>query len=215
MRTHSYTFNLLFNYIFSFLSAILQDVGSNPLLKKHRDLQLTRRRELYRWKKFEDLRLPSGIDQLPLDEGFELVKNIHFYSSVVLKSVNTALAGLHIDLDHLHGYEEYAKLLREPEIRTYELSRWTSDVEFGRQVLNGVNPVMIHKCERLPAKFPVTDAMVQTSLHRGLTLVQEMEVSNGSYMYMYIHTRYYASRLQHCLLISFVSVCVIEKYNGV
>ena len=128
----------------------------------------------------EDLEMPSGIDEsadVPNDEGFELVRNVHFYSSVVTKNVTAKLAGLKYGTNDMHGYEQYAKLLGEPEFRSYEFSRWTSDVEFGRQILNGVNPVVIRKCEALPAKFPVTDEMVRSSLNRGLTLQQEIEVS--------------------------------------
>ena len=133
---------------------------------------------MYRWMKIEDVF--SAIDvsaDLPKDEGFESSKKIHFYSSTIKRNITVQLAGITYDTDHLHGYEEYAKLLGEPEFRSYEFSRWTSDVEFGRQILNGVNPVVIRKCEALPAKFPVTDEMVRGFLNRGLSLQQEIEVS--------------------------------------
>ena len=127
----------------------------------------------------DDLCLPSSISSsvdLPLDEGFELLKNVHFYSNALISGIKSKVAGLTYDVDSLCGYEQYANLLGEPDFPVYELSRWTTDVEFGRQILNGVNPVVIRRCKSLPAKFPVTDAMVQSSLHRGLTLAQEMEV---------------------------------------
>ena len=129
----------------------------------------------------EDLCLPSSIDgsvDLPLDEGFELLKNVDFYSSQLIGNIKSRAGGLHHDVDSLYGYEQYAKILGEPDFRVYELGRWMSDVEFGRQILNGVNPVVIRRCESLPAKFPVTNDMVQSSLHRGLTLAQEMKVRN-------------------------------------
>ena len=144
---------------------------------KSREQQLAKGKQVYRWMRIEDM--PSGIDvsaNLPKDEGFESMKKIHFYSGVIKSTVTAKLAGITYDTDHLHGYEEYAKLLGEPEFRSYEFSRWTSDVEFGRQILNGVNPVVVRKCEALPAKFPVTDEMVRGSLNRGLTLQQEIEV---------------------------------------
>ncbi|CAI8052357.1 Polyunsaturated fatty acid 5-lipoxygenase, partial [Geodia barretti] len=157
---------------------LLQDIGSNQILEKHRDYQIKRRREIYPWMRNEDLCLPSSIDSsvdLPLDEGFEKLKNFHFFSNALIGALKSKVAGLSLDVDSLYGYEQYASLLGEPDFRVYELGRWMSDVEFGRQVLNGVNPVVIHRCESLPAKFPVTNEMVQSSLHRGLTLDQEMK----------------------------------------
>ena len=124
--------------------------------------------------------IPSAIDtsnHLPPDERFEQVKNVDFYGKGLLRAIHAKLAGITLHLEHLSGYEEYARLLKEPEIRNYEFSRWTSDVEFGRQILNGVNPVVIRRCESLPTKFPVTTEMVKSSLHRGLTLEQEIKVT--------------------------------------
>ena len=175
------------HHLFCLLTALLQAVSNNPVLVKCRDQQLIKRKQLYRWKKMEDLEMPSAIDDsadLPNDEGFERVRNVHFYSSLVTENVTAKLAGVTYGTDHLHGYEEYAKLLGEPEFRSYEFSRWTSNVEFGRQILNGVNPVVIRKCEALPAKFPVTDEMVRGSLNRGLSLQQEIEVNIHVYKYI-------------------------------
>ena len=78
--------------------------------------------------------------------------------------------------DSLHDYEEWAKLLGHPEVPIYVAARWEMDVEFGRQMLNGVNPVVIEKCTSLPPNFHVTNEMVKGFLNRGRTLEQEMEV---------------------------------------
>ena len=55
---------------------------------------------------------------------------------------------------------------------------WKTDVEFGRQILNGANPFVIKKCESLPKKFPVTNLMVKGLMSRRLTLEEEMEKGN-------------------------------------
>lgn len=55
---------------------------------------------------------------------------------------------------------------------------WNTDYMFGYQFLNGCNPVMIKKCEKLPDKFPVTHEMVEGSLQRGYTLQEELKVRN-------------------------------------
>ena len=65
----------------------------------------------------------------------------------------------------------------DPNIPTYEGYRWVSDVEFGRQILNGVNPVLIRKCTKIPDNFAVTSEMVYPLMNNGKTLEEEMKVS--------------------------------------
>ena len=80
--------------------------------------------------------------------------------------------------DDLSDFAKFAKSVnREEALPLYEAGRWTSDVEFGRQILNGVNPMVIKKCTEIPPKFPVTNALVQPYLTRSLTLEQEMKVN--------------------------------------
>ncbi|XP_066445141.1 hydroperoxide isomerase ALOXE3-like [Eleutherodactylus coqui] len=56
--------------------------------------------------------------------------------------------------------------------------RWNEDTLFGYQYLNGVNPMMMHKCLNLPQNFPVTSSMVATSL--GSSKVLDEELQNGN-----------------------------------
>ena len=136
---------------------LLKAVESNRVIVRHRELQLAQCRQRYPWMKIEDLCLPSAIDSsvdLPPDEGFELTKNVQFYSQALVDTADTALTGARSEVHSLSGYEEHAELLGKPEFPVYQLGRWTSDVEFGRQILNGVNPVVICMCKSLPGKFP-------------------------------------------------------------
>ena len=95
------------------------------------------------------------------------------------------------DLTNLHQYFEVANLLQGNQEKTdtanrydksagpivpYELARWTSDAEFGRLILNGVNCVIIKRCIVLPQYFPVTQDMVCHSLGRSGDLKKEMKV---------------------------------------
>ena len=135
---------------------------------------------LYRWKKNETPQLPSCLSgPPPLEEWFHIPKSFQFFSQAILDQFKESFRGVTIDLSSLHGYEEYAKLLKVPSknVHIYNFSRWMFDEEFGRQILNGVNPVVIRKCEQLPTKFPVTDEMVQSSLCRGISLEEEIKVS--------------------------------------
>ncbi|KAK9977012.1 hypothetical protein ABG768_018833 [Culter alburnus] len=59
----------------------------------------------------------------------------------------------------------------------YIQEHWDEDEFFGYQFLNGLNPMMIQRCSKLPENFPVTDDMVKDSL-RGSSLKQEMKKGN-------------------------------------
>ena len=69
-----------------------------------------------------------------------------------------------------------ATVLKSSKISVYNGDRWTTDVEFGRQILNGVNPVVIKRCTELPSNFHVTNEMVKSSLSGGKTLLEEIKV---------------------------------------
>ena len=56
--------------------------------------------------------------------------------------------------------------------------KWRKDEEFGRQILNGVNPAHLRRCRKLPDNFPVTNSLVEGSLNRGKSLEEEMDDGN-------------------------------------
>ena len=55
------------------------------------------------------------------------------------------------------------------------LDKWDEDEEFGRQVLNGMNPVMIKRVKKIPENFPVTPDSVKDQLTRGHCLEEELD----------------------------------------
>uniref|UniRef100_A0A8C3F967 Uncharacterized protein n=1 Tax=Chrysemys picta bellii TaxID=8478 RepID=A0A8C3F967_CHRPI len=59
----------------------------------------------------------------------------------------------------------------------YVLAHWREDTFFGYQFLNGVHPMVIRRCTELPCNFPVTPAMVASSLGESTSLQDELEVS--------------------------------------
>ena len=153
----------------------------------------------------------------PLDEKFEKVKNMNFMGNLFegaeyaffgaiydkLQQELSNLLGILVTHNHnatsLHDYHNIATLLQgentngnpnleEGELVVCEASRWTSDVEFGRQILNGVNCVIIKRCSELPDNFPVKNEMVKNLLSRGLTLEQEMEVNMKNSYYIQLQT---------------------------
>ena len=135
-----------------------------------------------------DLGLPSAIDDehktdaihahIPPDERFDRVKDLDFTGDALKAAAALGIESEIVSLDSLHGYEELATTMGTPELEIYLTDRWVSDVEFGRQMLNAVNPVVIQKVTTLPlTNFPVTNDMVQGSLHGSGTLEEQMEVS--------------------------------------
>lgn len=176
-------YNALDNYthkLFKSFIATRKDVQNNPLLIKERDDQLEMRKNRYQWQLFPDVGLPSGIDDkiedLPDDEEFGRVKNVDFVMGGAKGLLGTELAGTTVSLDSLESYAELYKLLDQAPSAIESEGRWKTDVEFGRQMINGVNPVVIKKCNAIPSNFAVTDDLVKPFLTRGKTLTQEIEV---------------------------------------
>ena len=160
-----------------------KDVVTNPLLVEERKKQLLQRKEAYQWQKFPGTGVPSGIkgsnDEVPEDEKFVLEKSIDFTATGVEATAKLKLGGIGIgdEAENLHDFATVARFLEPARLSIFDGNRWQYDVEFGRQMLNGVNPYIIKKCTKLPANFPVTDELVGQFLTRGLNLEQEMVVS--------------------------------------
>ena len=146
-----------------------------------RKLQLEKRKKEYEWQRQSEWGLPSSIDEtvatLPHDEKFERVKKVDFTLTALENGLKIRVQAAFNDVEDIHDYRKIATILGDPDILVYTAARWTTDVEFGRQMLNGVNPVVIEKCTALPSNFPVTNDIVKGFFNRSLTLEQEMKVS--------------------------------------
>ena len=159
----------------------MKDVENDKILIKQRILELKERKSKYQWQLFPDIGVPSGIDDtvddIPADEQFNRVKAIDFIKDGAEAILKLGLTGVFTDVNDLSDYAKFAKTLNpDVGLPLYEAGRWTSDVEFGSQMLNGVNPMVIKKCTDIPSKFPVTNDLVKPYLTRGLSLEQEMKV---------------------------------------
>ena len=158
----------------------MKDVKSNPILCHQREQQLEHQKGRYKWEQFQDLAMPSGIDvkvkKLPSDEQFGAVKTFDFLASALASKGTVLFKAAFTEILSLAHYEEMSTLLGKPSFRSFEFARWTRDEEFGRQILNGVNPIIIERCAKLPSNFPVAANMIEESLARGLSLEDEMKV---------------------------------------
>ena len=59
--------------------------------------------------------------------------------------------------DKLEDFRKVTGTLNSPDYVWLKHDQWKTDVEFGRQTLNGVNPLTIRKCVKLPSNFPLTN----------------------------------------------------------
>ena len=84
------------------------------------------------------------------------VKILHRLEEVLKMNLTdkSSVANLHdfefiattLEIENLKDSDPPKELPLDANIPAYEGYRWVSDVEFGRQMLNGVNPVVIRKC---------------------------------------------------------------------
>ena len=100
--------------------------------------------------------------------------------NIALGSIITS--GIKAIFDPIRDIEEFKEVTKEftneatPEDPWLDV--WDSDAEFGRQTLNGLNPVVIKRVKAIPEKFPVTDKDVGKLLTRGMSLREEAAAGN-------------------------------------
>ena len=124
----------------------------------------------------DDTSVLGILNDLPEDDKFGDVKLCDFTKTAVLDETGIFISSEFTSLNSLYDFEKMATVLGNPKF-SHDAARWTTDVEFGRQILNGMNPVVIKRCTELPTNFPVTNEMVIGSLNRGKTLHEEMKVA--------------------------------------
>ena len=143
----------------------------------------------------------------PLDEAFERVKQINFIDNLATSGILANGRSIWLKINHLienafgsyealgtqsmhslHNFYTIAKGLvdksssgvemnNQEMLVAYETYRFASDVHFGEQILNGVNCVVVKKCNTLPDNFPVTNEMVQPFLNNQQTLERAIKVN--------------------------------------
>ncbi|XP_065273235.1 arachidonate 12-lipoxygenase, 12R-type-like [Emys orbicularis] len=163
---------------------IVCDDADSPLLLEQRQAELKHRRECYGWKEFA----PGLPRCLAVENVIELDCNT-MYSFT--KSTNFLLRGGNAQVElWLKGFlsctNSWAKLddinkvfcFNKTPITEYVRAHWREDTFFGSQFLNGVHPVVIRRCMELPCNFPVTPAMVASSLGESTSLHDELEKGN-------------------------------------
>ncbi|KAL3883127.1 hypothetical protein ACJMK2_029420 [Sinanodonta woodiana] len=164
-------------------NAVLPQKETDPVLQRVRRIWLANEQMVVRWR--TQTGLPSNIDDLvykdlPSDlkyateREWEKSEVIGFYSiKLKINSFLTAFEAFNDCEDFkalrdVLSHTEVAKAITVNDV-------WKRDEEFGRMILNGVNPVLIKRCQGPVEHFPVTNDMLQGILQRNLSLEQEME----------------------------------------
>lgn len=153
-------------------------------VKSQRVLELQQRKDNYKWdksKNFEDV--PGHLQaatykDIPRDSQFsnETRESIDESRKNVTRKLGLAhLLTLFESWDNLDDFQKILKYSYGRVPRIVEDDRWKTDTVFGWMFLNGCNPNVLERCEKLPDNFPVTEEMVQPALDRGLTFEQEFK----------------------------------------
>ncbi|XP_012511066.1 PREDICTED: arachidonate 15-lipoxygenase B isoform X4 [Propithecus coquereli] len=153
----------------------------HPVLQQQRQEELQARQEMYQWKTYIP-GWPHCLDEvtvkdLDLNIKYSTAKNTNFYLQGLSAFTELKIKGL---LDRKGLWRSLKEMRRIFNFRTtpaaeYVSEHWQEDAFFASQFLNGLNPVLIHRCRYLPKNFPVTDAMVAPVLGPGTSLQAELE----------------------------------------
>ncbi|KAK9972322.1 hypothetical protein ABG768_025637 [Culter alburnus] len=162
-------------------SLVFQD--TNLIAQRQRMRQLEEQQKLFRWHVYAE-GTPQVIDYdtafaLPAEVRFSFTKESDFYSSAGKQLAALKLTGLADSRKSWESISQLGVIICGNRGKTIEYTQehWDEDEFFGYQFLNGLNPMMIQRCSKLPVNFPVTDDMVKGSL-KGSSLEQEMKKGN-------------------------------------
>ncbi|XP_015272375.1 PREDICTED: arachidonate 15-lipoxygenase B-like [Gekko japonicus] len=150
-------------------------------LSDHRKKELEERRESYKWKEYAP-GMPHCLDvsstrELETNSRFSFTKCYFLFSRLTVTAVEQRLKGYSTSKKSWESLDAIKKVFsfKRDDMIEYIIEHWKEDAFFGYQFLNGLNPNFIRKCTEIPPNFPVTEAMVASSLGKGTTLMEELE----------------------------------------
>ncbi|XP_046278154.1 polyunsaturated fatty acid lipoxygenase ALOX15B isoform X3 [Marmota monax] len=153
----------------------------HSILRRQRQEELQSRQLMYRWKTYSP-GWPHCLDQatakdLDLNVKYSVVKNTKFYMKGSSAFAELKIKGLLDRTGLWRSLREMRRMFnfRKSPAAEYVFEHWQDDTFFASQFLNGLNPVLIHRCRSLPKNFPVTDDMVAPILGPGTSLQAELE----------------------------------------
>ncbi|XP_062456866.1 polyunsaturated fatty acid lipoxygenase ALOX15B-like [Rhea pennata] len=163
-------------------AATAADDATEPLLREQRRAELGQRRAAFQWEPFAPgwprrLAAAATPQQLPPGQRVGPGRAGAFAARVAAGQIRVRLRGLSGAGGSWSSFEHIGRVLGCPPgpVADYVKRHWRDDAFFGYQFLNGVNPVLLRRCPRLPPNFAVTSAMVAPTLGPHTSLEQEME----------------------------------------
>ncbi|KAL6485590.1 hypothetical protein MHYP_G00049820 [Metynnis hypsauchen] len=161
--------------------AMLKTQDTAPELVAHRNENMKRRRQEFNWSIF-DPSLPHTVRaespyQLPPEVRFSFTKENEFGFTFAVAFVKLQITSP--SYDTWSSFEDLSEMVSyKPKTFEYVEKNWMKDEFFAYQFLNGLNPMIIKRCSKLPEKFPVTNEMVKSFLPDRSTLESEMKKGN-------------------------------------
>ncbi|XP_042168777.1 hydroperoxide isomerase ALOXE3-like isoform X2 [Oncorhynchus tshawytscha] len=154
-----------------------------PEAIEERKKELQSRHEVYRWSIYAEglpqiMKADSASD-LPAEVRFSFTKDLEFKFTLAEALLGLNLLTLSTNKEQWKSLDELSHVFNRHKTDVYDYveKNWKEDEFFGYQLLNGLNPMMIHRCSKLPENFPVTEDMVKASLF-GKSLVAEIRKGN-------------------------------------
>ncbi|XP_041959559.1 polyunsaturated fatty acid lipoxygenase ALOX15B-like [Alosa sapidissima] len=163
--------------------ALLVFQDTNKVAQEQRRKQLENRQDTYRWHVYdEDMPRITNFDSpfaLPAELQFSFTKEIEIFYTGGKQLALLQLNGLARCRDSWKSIKELDALICgiTNETLDYVRKNWDKDEFFGYQFLNGLNPMMIQRCSKLPKNFPVTEEVVKGLLGKS-TLEAEIKKGN-------------------------------------
>ncbi|KAM9319825.1 hydroperoxide isomerase ALOXE3-like [Gastrophryne carolinensis] len=165
---------------------VILSENTNPLLQQQRQKELAMKRATHPWHVYAEgaphcIDIKDGEPQnLPPNDQYSFLKLSHFTFTAKSTQIETKLKGLQNNTNSWDDIEDVKLVfcLRKSENSETVSKMWKEDAFFGDQYLNGINPVMIKKCFKLPENFPVGEEMVAPSLGTSTSLHKELENGN-------------------------------------
>ncbi|XP_053116868.1 hydroperoxide isomerase ALOXE3-like [Hemicordylus capensis] len=136
------------------------------LERRHRRDELLLKHNRYGWKEYlpgvpwcADIDATSSIEY---NLQYSFPKSTAFFGRGTSALFETKMKGF-LDKPYSWGQlEDIRKVFwfYHTPVTEYVFNHWKDDDFFGYQYLNGINPLMIQKCNKIPDNFPVTQEMV-------------------------------------------------------
>ncbi|XP_063757830.1 polyunsaturated fatty acid lipoxygenase ALOX15B-like isoform X2 [Eleginops maclovinus] len=156
----------------------------HPKLVDQRKKELVQQKIIYKWASYAE-GLPYILNSkdangLPAESRLSFSRAFEIGNTRKEINAELKLKGLTDSYEQFESFEalKMTSLVKKTPLAEYVSEHWKDDDFFGYQFLNGVNPVIIQRCSKLPSNFPVTEEMVKPFLAIGSSLNAEMTKGN-------------------------------------